>query len=158
MTTTKTLRKSGVTNKKSSQKQPNTIALIFKTIFKKYRTLFIFVVGGILISALASVAGTMFIKTLLTDYVNPLIGTENPDFSNVITAICYMAGIYAAGMLSALVYNQLMIIISQNTMRSIRNDMFIKMQKLPVKYFDRKNNGDIMRYLSNDTDTIMQLL
>ncbi len=158
MTTTKTLRKSGVTNKKSSQKQPNTIALIFKTIFKKYRTLFIFVVGGILISALASVAGTMFIKTLLTDYVNPLIGTENPDFSNVITAICYMAGIYAAGMLSALVYNQLMIIISQNTMRSIRNDMFIKMQKLPVKYFDRKNNGDIMSYFSNDTDTMMQLL
>ncbi len=158
MTTTKTLRKSGATNKKSSQKQPNTIALIFKTIFKKYRTLFIFVVGGILISALASVAGTMFIKTLLTDYVNPLIGTENPDFSNVITAICYMAGIYAAGMLSALVYNQLMIIISQNTMRSIRNDMFIKMQKLPVKYFDRKNNGDIMSYFSNDTDTMMQLL
>ncbi len=158
MTTTKTLRKSGVTNKKASQKQPNTIALIFKTIFKKYRTLFIFVVGGILISALASVAGTMFIKTLLTDYVNPLIGTENPDFSNVITAICYMAGIYAAGMLSALVYNQLMIIISQNTMRSIRNDMFIKMQKLPVKYFDRKNNGDIMSYFSNDTDTMMQLL
>ncbi len=158
MTTTKTLRKSGVTNKKSSQKQPNPIALIFKTIFKKYRTLFIFVVGGILISALASVAGTMFIKTLLTDYVNPLIGTENPDFSNVITAICYMAGIYAAGMLSALVYNQLMIIISQNTMRSIRNDMFIKMQKLPVKYFDRKNNGDIMSYFSNDTDTMMQLL
>ncbi len=111
-----------------------------------------------MISALASVAGTMFIKTLLTDYVNPLIGTENPDFSNVITAICYMAGIYAAGMLSALVYNQLMIIISQNTMRSIRNDMFIKMQKLPVKYFDRKNNGDIMSYFSNDTDTMMQLL
>ena len=69
-----------------------------------------------------------------------------------------MAGIDAAGMLSALMYNQLMIIIAQNTMRSIRDDMFIKMQKLPVKYFDRKNNGDIMSYFSNDTDTMMQLL
>ena len=69
-----------------------------------------------------------------------------------------MAGIYGAGVLSALLYNQFMIIISQNTMRSIRDDMFIKLQKLPVKYFDRKNNGDIMSYFSNDTDTMMQLL
>ena len=158
MKTTKTLQKSAVNNKKQSQRQPNTIALIFKTIFNKYRVLFIFVVIGIVISALASIAGTMFINSLLSDYVLPLVGTKNPDFSGVITAICYMAGIYAAGMLSALMYNQLMIIIAQNTMRSIRDDMFIKMQKLPVKYFDRKNNGDIMSYFSNDTDTMMQLL
>ncbi len=113
---------------------------------------------GIIISALASIAGSMFINTLLSDYVQPLIGTSNPDLSGIVKAISYMAGIYGAGVLSALLYNQFMIIISQNTMRSIRDDMFIKLQKLPVKYFDRKNNGDIMSYFSNDTDTMMQLL
>ena len=158
MTTTKTLQKSNVNNKKTNNKQPNTIALIIKTIFKKYRALFITVVCGIIISALASIAGSMFINTLLSDYVQPLIGTANPDLSGIVKAISYMAGIYGAGVLSALLYNQFMIIISQNTMRSIRDDMFIKLQKLPVKYFDRKNNGDIMSYFSNDTDTMMQLL
>ncbi len=158
MTTTKTLQKSNVNNKKINNKQPNTIALIIKTIFKKYRALFITVVCGIIISALASIAGSMFINTLLSDYVQPLIGTSNPDLSGIVKAISYMAGIYGAGVLSALLYNQFMIIISQNTMRSIRDDMFIKLQKLPVKYFDRKNNGDIMSYFSNDTDTMMQLL
>ncbi len=158
MTTTKTLQKSNVNNKKTNNKQPNTIALIIKTIFKKYRALFITVVCGIIISALASIAGSMFINTLLSDYVQPLIGTSNPDLSGIVKAISYMAGIYGAGVLSALLYNQFMIIISQNTMRSIRDDMFIKLQKLPVKYFDRKNNGDIMSYFSNDTDTMMQLL
>ena len=88
MKTTKTLQKSAVNNKKQSQRQPNTIALIFKTIFNKYRVLFIFVVIGIVISALASIAGTMFINSLLSDYVLPLVGTKNPDFSGVITAIC----------------------------------------------------------------------
>lgn len=158
MTTTKTLQKSNVNNKKTNNKQPNTIALIIKTIFKKYRAFFITVVCGIIISALASIAGSMFINTLLSDYVQPLIGTSNPDLSGIVKAISYMAGIYGAGVLSALLYNQFMIIISQNTMRSIRDDMFIKLQKLPVKYFDRKNNGDIMSYFSNDTDTMMQLL
>lgn len=158
MTTTKTLQKSNVNNKKTKNKEPNTIALIIKTIFKKYRALFITVVCGIIISALASIAGSMFINTLLSDYVQPLIGTANPDLSGIVKAISYMAGIYGAGVLSALLYNQFMIIISQNTMRSIRDDMFIKLQKLPVKYFDRKNNGDIMSYFSNDTDTMMQLL
>lgn len=155
MKTTKTLQKSEVKAKKI--KKTNTIGLIFKTIFKKYSALFIVVIFGIVVSAMASVLGTMFIEKLLTS-IKPLIGQQNPDFTNVIRAILTMAGIYAAGAFCALLYNQFMIIISQNTMRSIRDDMFIKMQKLPVKYFDRKNNGDIMSYFSNDTDTMMQLL
>ncbi len=157
MTKTKTLQKSELKDKKTKNKQPNTIALIFKTIFKKYSALFIAVILGIIVSAVASVFGTTFINTLL-GHIEPLIGQQNPDFTNVIRALLTMAGIYGAGTLCALLYNQFMIIISQNTMRSIRNDMFIKMQKLPVKYFDRKNNGDIMSYFSNDTDTMMQLL
>lgn len=156
MKTTKTRQKSGVNVEKA--KQPNTISMILRTIFKRYRGLFILVIGGIVISALASVAGSMFIEVLIDDYIKPLQGQLNPDFSNLITAILYMAGIYGAGVLCALLYNQFMIIISQNTMRTIRDDMFIKLQKLPVRYFDTKNNGDIMSYFSNDTDTMMQFL
>lgn len=156
MKTTKTLQKSELKNKKD--KQPNTIGLIFRAVFKKYKGLFTVVVIGIVLSALAGVIGSMFIQTLIADYIEPLKVMENPDFSGLITALLYMAGIYLTGALCALLYNQLMIVISQNTMRNIRNDMFIKMQKLPVKYFDTKNNGDIMSYFSNDTDTMLQLL
>lgn len=153
----KTLQKSELKDKKITTKQPNTIGLIIKAIFKKYKFLFMVVIACIMISAIASVAGTMFIKELLGQ-IKPLVGQVNPNFTNVITAILTMAGIYAAGVFCSFLYNQFMIIISQNTMRNIRDDMFIKMQKLPVKYFDRKNNGDIMSYFSNDTDTMQQLL
>lgn len=156
MKTTKTLQKSELKNKKV--KQPNTIGLTFKAVFTKYKCLFTIVVISIILSALAGVVGSMFIQTLIADYIEPLKVMENPDFSGLITALLYMAGIYLTGALCALLYNQLMIVISQNTMRNIRNDMFIKMQKLPVKYFDTKNNGDIMSYFSNDTDTMLQLL
>ena len=85
MKTTKTLQKSELKNKKD--KQPNTIGLIFRAVFKKYKGLFTVVVIGIVLSALAGVIGSMFIQTLIADYIEPLKVMENPDFSGLITAL-----------------------------------------------------------------------
>ena len=87
---------------------------------------------------MAGVIGSMFIQTLIADYIEPLKVMENPDFSGLITALLYMAGIYLTGALCALLYNQLMIVISQNTMRNIRNDMFIKMQNCLLNILTQK--------------------
>lgn len=154
MKKTKTLQKS---NQKST-KQPNTLKLLLSNVLKDYRFYLGIVILCIIISALASIMGTMFMQPLIDNFIEPLKNQINPDFSGLIKAILFMAGIYFAGILSTLTYSQLMVVVSQNSMRSIRDKMFVKMQKLPVVYFDRKNNGDIMSYFSNDTDVMLQMI
>jgi ATP-binding cassette subfamily B protein len=87
-----------------------------------------------------------------------MLGTENPDFSGLAHAIVRVAVFYAIGALSSYVYNRIMIYVSQGTMRNIRNDMFSKMEKLPIKYFDTHAHGDIMSCYTNDIDTLRQMI
>lgn len=124
----------------------------------KYRIQFIFVLVSILLSAVASVVSTLFLKTLIDDYITPLLLEAVPDFSGLARLIIIMAGIYLIGVIATLFYNRVMVVIAQGVLKEIRDEMFEKMQKLPIRYFDTHSHGDIMSHYTNDTDTLRQML
>ena len=124
----------------------------------QYRIQFIFVLVSILLSAVASVVSTLFLKTLIDDYITPLLLEAIPDFSGLARLILIMAGIYLIGVITTLFYNRVMVVIAQGVLKEIRDEMFEKMQKLPIRYFDTHSHGDIMSHYTNDTDTLRQML
>ncbi len=131
---------------------------IMKEIMKNYAPHCVIVLICIFISVLASVQGTMFMKTLIDSYILPLLGQENPDFSGLAAAILRVGIFYLCGALAAYVYNRLLINVSQGTLRNFRNEMFAHMEKLPIKYFDTHSHGDIMSIYTNDIDTLRQMI
>ncbi len=127
-------------------------------VLKNYTPHVIIVVICIFVGVLANVQGTLFMQTLIDGYITPLLGSANPDFSGLAHAIARVACFYAIGALSAYSYNRIMINVSQGTMRNIRNEMFQKMESLPIKYFDTHAHGDIMSCYTNDIDTLRQMI
>ncbi len=116
------------------------------------------VVVCIIISSIASVVGSMFIRTLIDTYIEPLLAESNPNYGGLLKAILTLATFYVIGIFSTWLYNFLMVGISQGVLKDIRNDMFEHMQTLPVKYFDTHTFGDIMSHYTNDTDTLRQMI
>lgn len=135
-----------------------TASRLIKYIFKDYKKQFIFVCFCIILSAVTGVCGTLFIKTLIDDYIAPLMQMQNPVFTGLLKAISIMACIYLLGIIANYLYNRIMVNISQGVLKDIRDEMFEKMQKLPIKYFDTHTHGDIMSHYTNDTDTLRQMI
>lgn len=135
-----------------------TLKRLLSYIMKDYKGRFIAVLFCILISALASVASSLFIKVLIDSYIEPLIGAANPDFSGLLQAIIVMAVIFIIGIAATLFYTRTMVTISQGILKEIRVEMFSKMQSLPIRYFDTHTHGDIMSHYTNDTDALRQML
>lgn len=131
---------------------------VFAYVGKKYKFHLIVVVIGIFASVLANVQGTMFMKTMIDDYIVPLVQADNPDFEPFGMAILRVAMFYLIGVVFAYLYNRLMIYVTQGTLRDLRNDMFKKMESLPIKYFDTHPHGDIMSVYTNDIDTLRQMV
>lgn len=123
-----------------------------------YKKTLIFVIICIVLSSIASVAGSLFIEILIDDYITPLIGAKNPEFTGLLKLIFIMAIIYLIGIFANFTYNRKMIKISQGVLKKIRDEMFSKMQHLPIKYFDTHTHGDIMSHYTNDTDTLRQMI
>ncbi len=118
----------------------------------------ILVIICIIVNTVASVASSLFIKTLIDDYITPMATSGSTDFSGLIAAILTMMAILTAGIIASYAYNRIMAIIAQGTLRIIRNDMFSHMQTLPIKYFDTHTHGDIMSIYTNDADTLRQMI
>ena len=112
----------------------------------------------LLVSTVASVASSLFLKSLIDDYIAPLIGQAAPNFTPLFGALTVMACIYLAGMLASYLQTRLMIPVAQGTLKTIRDDMFAHMQTLPIKYFDTHTHGNVMSYYTNDTDTLRQMI
>lgn len=127
-------------------------------VLRNYTPHVVVVVICIFVGVFANIQGTLFTQTLIDEYIMPLLGTANPDFSGLAHAIFRVACFYAVGVLSSYLYNRVMINVSQGTMRNIRNDMFNKMESLPIKYFDTHPHGDIMSRYTNDIDTLRQMI
>ena len=125
---------------------------------KNYKGTIVLVTICILLSAVAGAASSMFLQTLIDDYITPMVGQSSPDFSGFIRALITMAVIYLIGTLSTLIYNRRMVTIAQGTLKTIRDEMFEKMQRLPIRYFDSHTHGDTMSLYTNDTDTLRQML
>lgn len=125
---------------------------------KPYRFRLVLVIVCILVSALASVTSAIFLKTLINDYIAPLLLESNPEFSGLAMMILKLAVILLAGALGSFLYTRLMVAVSQGVLKSIRDEMFTHMQTLPIRYFDQNATGDIMSLYTNDTDTLRQMM
>ena len=133
-------------------------ARLMKYIMKNYGIHYALVAVFIVGSVLANVQGTLFLKTLIDDYILPLLGSSNPDFSGLLHAIERVGMFYLLGVVCAFAYNRIMVYVTQGTLRNLRNDMFQHMEKLPIKYFDTHTHGDIMSIYTNDIDTLRQMV
>ncbi|WP_300658119.1 ABC transporter ATP-binding protein [uncultured Acetatifactor sp.] len=125
---------------------------------KDYAVGWVVVVICIFVSVFASLQGTMFMRTLIDTYILPLIGGGDPDFGPLAGAIGKVACFYALGVVASFTQSRVLINIGQGTLRNIRNDMFEKMEALPIKYFDTHAHGDIMSMYTNDIDTLRQMI
>ncbi len=126
--------------------------------FKFYKLRFALVMVLVLVSSAVSVVSASFLRLLVDDFIVPLLGNQHPVFDALFRALCILGVIYAIGTVSTFVCKRLMITISQQIMKKIRDNLFSHMQKLPVKYFDRKAHGDIMSHYTNDVDTLNMML
>lgn len=124
---------------------------------KKYKLQCIIVMICIILSTIATVFGSVFLQTLIDGYITPLIGIENPNFSGLLIGISIMACVYIVGVIAGYFYNRIMAIVSQSIQKDIRDEMFSKMEKLPIRYFDENTTGDIMSRYTNDTDSLGQM-
>lgn len=135
-----------------------TMKRLLGYVFREYKLRFCIVMVLVIISSLTSVASSLFIESLIDDYITPMLAEQNPVFLPLLKALTVMACIYVVGIISIYFYNRIMSSISQGTLKTIRDEMFEKMQKLPIKYFDTHTHGDIMSYYTNDTDTLRELI
>lgn len=124
----------------------------------KHKIRLIAVAVLVVVSSLASVAGTYFLKPIIDDYIVPLIGKENPDFSGLAGIILLLGAIYVVGAVSSYAYNRIMLTVSADSLFRMRKDMFDHMQKLPIRYFDTHTHGDIMSRYTNDIDTLRNMM
>ncbi|MBR5515987.1 MAG: ABC transporter ATP-binding protein [Clostridia bacterium] len=135
----------------------NTVKRLL-TYFKPYKLRLVFVVFCIIITALTQVSTSIFLQILIDDHITPLLKTDNPVYRGLFNTLLIMVCIYTLGVFCGYMYNRLMVVISQNILKDIRDEMFEHMQTLPIKYFDTHPHGDVMSYYTNDTDTLRQML
>lgn len=127
-------------------------------IVKNYKLPCLFVIICIIFSSIANVIGTMFMKSLIDEYILPLMNSGNADFLPLAQALLKIAGVYYLGALATWIYNRIMINVSQGTLKQIRDELFTHMETLPIRYFDTHAHGDIMSVYTNDADTLRQLI
>ena len=127
-------------------------------IFKMYGIHLIIVLVCILASVLCSLQGTMFMQNLIDDYITPMVEAHSVDFGPLLAAIGRVAGFYALGVVCAFLYNFIMAQVTQGTLRALRDEMFVHMEELPIRYFDTHQHGDIMSIYTNDIDTLRQMI
>lgn len=146
-------------NKRPKGQNPSkTLKRLMGVILKNYTPHCIVVLLCIFGSAFVSVKGTLFMQTLIDDYILPLTSQSNPDFRPLGMAIMKLALFFIAGALMTYTYNRIMVNVSQGTMKKIRIDVFTHMESLPIKYFDTHAHGDIMSIYTNDIDTLRQMI
>lgn len=131
---------------------------LFAYLLKRYKFQCLLVFVLILCGTAAMVMGNLFIKTLIDDYIAPFLTQSSPDFAPLLRQLVRMGLIFLAGALSTLAYNQIMVYVTQGTLRSLRCDLFRHMETLPIRYFDTHPHGDIMSIYTNDIDTLRQMI
>ena len=144
---------------KPKVKNPGKLLMrLLASIFYNYGFACIIVVICLFINVFSSVQGTLFMQTLIDDYIIPLTKQVTPDFTNLAHAIGRVAIFYVCGVLASYIHSKIMVYVTQGTLRNLRNDMFTHMEGLPIRYFDTHAHGDIMSIYTNDTDTLRQMI
>ena len=135
-----------------------TLKCLVKLIFSVHPFMVAIAIGGIIINAIAGVAGTLFLQKLFDNYITPLVHSIHPNFWHLGKAILIMGVIYSVGIATTALYTQLMATLAQKTQLHLRKKMFAHMQSLPISYFDRNDFGDIMSHYTNDIDALLQMI
>lgn len=150
----------GMKMRGSGQKPANVGATVKRLMgyVARYRVRLLFVVVCIIGNAVASVLSSMFIKTLIDDYIAPLLLESSPVFTGLLYTLGMMACIYLAGVICGYLYNRLMVVVAQGVLKDVRDEMFAHMQTLPIGYFDTHSHGEVMSHFTNDTDTLRQMI
>lgn len=148
---------------KTEKNNGNTVSLsaarrILAYIFRYYKGSCLIVAASILISALATLCGTLFMRELIDSYIVSLLNEAAPDFGPLAARLLSLAAVLAAGILCSYAYNRIMVNVSQGIMKRIRTELFSHMEALPIRYFDTHAHGDIMSVYTNDVDTLRQLI
>ena len=144
--------------KKLGKEQLGQLKRLGAYVFRDYGRHCLAVVILILVSVLANVQGTMFMRNLIDDYITPFLLSDHPNFSPLAHAIGKVAVFYAIGVVSTYLYNRIMVNVTQGTLKNMRDDLFSHMEKLPIRYFDSHAHGDIMSVYTNDIDTLRQMI
>ncbi len=139
-------------------KKDSTVWRLFKYVFRHYKVNIGIVLVCIVVSSLASLASSLFTRTLIDDYITPLTGALNPDYGPLAVALLKLAGVLLAGIVAGYAQSLIMIYVGQGTLLSLRKDLFSHMEKLPLRYFDSHSHGDIMSVYTNDVDTLRQVV
>ena len=134
------------------------LSRLMKFVLSRYAIHYVVVLICIFTTVFCSVQGTLFMQTLIDDYISPMIGVANPDYGPLLGAMSRVAMFYAIGVVAAFVQNKVLIYVSQGTIRDMRNEVFVHMQDLPIRYFDTHAHGDIMSVYTNDIDTLRQMV
>lgn len=147
-------------NKRKAADNPmKTSARLLRYLVTGYPLHLLIVVIAIILSAVASVRGSLFLQVVIDEHALPLLAQNGPaDFSGLLRAIFNMGIIYLVGVISNIVFNQLMVVVSQGVQKKIRDDLFIHMQTLPINYFDTHTHGEVMSHYTNDIDTLRQMI
>lgn len=152
------IKRHGFSGKKQKPKDMRRTLKRLLSYLNKYRIRMFFIIICIIVGAISSTIGTMFIKNLIDDYIAPLLYSSHPDYSQLSYALIKIGVVFLFGVLSVFYYTQTSVFVSHNVLKTIRDEMFNHMQFLPVRFFDSNNFGEIMSLYSNDTDTLRQML
>lgn len=131
---------------------------IMRYVFQYYGIHMIVVLICIVLSVVANLQGTMFTRTLIDNYITPMIGQPDPDFGPLMQAMLRVAMFYGIGIAAAFTQQVTMVHVNQGTLKRLREDLFDHMESLPIKYFDTHAHGDIMSVYTNDIDTLRQMI
>ena len=135
-----------------------TLSRLIKYMGKYYGIHMVIVVLCIIANVFASVNGTWFMKALVDEYILPMIKEGSNDFGPLLKAMIRVGGFYGVGVIASLIQAEIMVFVTQGTLKHLRDDMFNHMQGLPIKYFDTHSHGDIMSMYTNDIDTLRQMI
>ena len=139
-------------------KNPKKTLARLLSYMKPYRGAMLVVVVCILLSSFATALSSYSLEPLINDYIQPMVGQEDPDFAPLLRFLLFMAGVYVVGIVSSFLYNFLMVKVAQGTQKKVRDDMFRHMQTLPIRYFDTHTAGDVMSRYTADIDTLRQMI
>ena len=139
-------------------KDPKKTLLRLLSYMRKYSLNLLIVMLCIVVSAIAQTKGSENIGNLVDDFILPMVASGSSDFGPLVTYLVGIAGIFLCGMAASFLQQFLMVSVSQGTQKAIRDEMFIKMQRLPLRYFDSNTAGNIMSRYTSDIDTLRQMI
>ena len=148
----------GFTGKPGVKHPGATMKRLFSIVFKGHALVLTLVIISVIISALTTVYVANLLQSLIDDYITPLIGASNPDFKPLLMAMVRWALVMAIGVCATFLMSRLMVKVAQDALLKVRNDMFAKLERLPISYFDQHQHGDIMSKFTNDADTLQQMI